>query len=59
MRKLNQAAWIVQLEKRRDAIGAERDKLREIVEECEGLEDTCNRAHEALEQAIDALSELA
>lgn len=56
---MNTKSFIKQLEKRRAAIGAERDKLREIVGEYQGLIDSCERADENLQCAIDALSELA
>ena len=52
-------AWIRELQKRRIAIGKERDKLRSLIEECEGLEDCSVRAYEAIDEAIQALSELA
>ena len=51
--------WIKELEKRRKAVGVERDKLRSLVEEYEGLEDCSVRAYEAIDEAIQALSELA
>jgi hypothetical protein len=46
------------IEKSKTKIAAERDKLRIIMSDLEGLEDTCDRGCEALEEAIDALSEL-
>lgn len=56
---MNTKLVVKQLEKRRAAIGAERDKLREIVDEFDGLLECCERADENLASAIDALSELA
>ena len=48
--------WIKVLEKRKEAIGKERDKLREFLSEVGELAETCDRAHEEIESAIDALS---
>ena len=48
-----------QLEERRVAVGVERDKLRALISEVEDLAETCERAHDALQEAIYALSELA
>ena len=50
---------IRQIEKRRDAVGKERDKLDEAIADLEGLRDTCQRAWDCLQDARDALSELA
>lgn len=49
----------VALEKRRDAIGAERDKLRELIGEWEDLADSCDTAYDCVNRAIWALSEYA
>mgnify|MGYP001614067656 CR=1 FL=1 len=46
------------LEKRRTAVGVERDKLRDLQSEVTDLEETCERAYDALGEAINALSEL-
>ena len=51
--------WIQQLEIRRRAISNERDKLRMLIEECEGLEECSIRAYESIDYAIQALSEMA
>jgi prefoldin subunit 5 len=48
---------IKQIEKRRDAIGKERDKLNEMISEMETLRDCCERAWDDLQTARDALSE--
>ena len=48
---------IRRIEKSRDAIAKERDKLEDLMEEIDNLKDTSNRAHEDLESAISALSE--
>ncbi len=50
--------WIKQIERRQKAIGAERDKLREMISELEELESTCSDAYDNLQYAIDRLSEL-
>lgn len=47
------------LEARRDAVGQERDKLQDLIDELEGLKETCERASDSLYDAIAALSELA
>lgn len=49
---------IVQLETRRKAVAKERDKLQDLKSEMDELEECCARAHDDLENAIDALSEL-
>jgi septal ring factor EnvC (AmiA/AmiB activator) len=43
----------------RKQIGKDRDKLDELIVEAEGLKECCERAHDSLESARDALSELA
>ena len=50
---------IREIEKRRDAVGAERDKLDYLIAELEGLKSSCERAWDDLQSARDALSELA
>jgi hypothetical protein len=47
------------IDKRRDAVGKERDKLDDMIGELEGLRECCDRAHDDLQHARDALSELA
>ena len=56
---MNTKQFVKQLEKRRAAIGVERDKLRKLVGEYTDLIDSCERADENISSAIDALSELA
>jgi hypothetical protein len=53
------AKMIKLIEKRRDAIGKERDKLNELIGELEALRDCCDRAWDDLQNAADALSEQA
>ncbi len=48
---------IKQLETRRDAIGRERDKLRELLSDWADLADNCDSAYEDIDHAIDALSQ--
>ena len=48
---------IKQLEKRRGAIGRERDKLRDILGEWSDLADNCDTAYEDIDHAIDTLSQ--
>jgi len=47
------------LEERQKAVGAERDKLDDVIDSLDGLRDSCDRAWDALQDARDALSELA
>jgi hypothetical protein len=51
--------WTNELEKRRDAIGLERDKLRDMLSDVMDLEEACEEAYNSLNDAIDKLSELA
>lgn len=53
------STMIKQIEKRRDAVGKERDRLDDLIGELEGLRDSCDRAWADLQSARDALSELA
>ena len=55
---MNIKSMIKEIEKRRDAIGKERDKLDNLIMELEGLRDSCDRAYDDLYAARDALSEL-
>lgn len=50
--------WIKSLEKRKTAIGKERDRLSAWLMEIDQLIETCERAYEDVQAAIDALSEL-
>ena len=49
---------IKHIEKRRDAVGKERDKLDHMIADLEGLRDCCDAAWDDLQHARDALSEL-
>lgn len=51
-------SWQRHLQRSMDKIAAERDALRETQDEIEGLIDSSTRGCEALQEAIDALSEL-
>jgi len=51
-------AMIRQIEKRRVAVGKERDKLDELIGELTQLRDNCQTAYDDLWHARDALSEL-
>jgi hypothetical protein len=53
---MNYKSIIRQIEKRRDAVGKERDKLAEMIGELEALKYTCDDAYESLDFAIEALS---
>lgn len=48
-----------ELETHRKAIAERRDKLRDLEGDIADLADCCQRAEEALQEAIEALSELA
>ena len=47
-----------ELQKSREIIGAERDKLRDIMDEFESQLENCNTAIEDLDSCIQTLSEL-
>lgn len=47
------------LERHRDRIGKERDKLRDAISDWEELERACSEAYDDIHCAIDRLSELA
>lgn len=55
----NKHQLIKALEKHRAAIGRERDALRKVVEDYNDLLESCERANEALDDAIQTLSQLA
>jgi predicted nucleic acid-binding Zn-ribbon protein len=57
--EMNHRTAIRQIEKKRKDVARVRDGLDDLIRELEGLRDSCNRAHDALEEARDALSELA
>lgn len=56
---MNERALVKQLERSRERIGKERDALRRLQEDVGALLDSTERAAEALDSAIDALSEYA
>lgn len=47
------------LERRMKEVGAIRDRIRNDLHELDSLAETCDRSYEALQLAIEALSELA
>jgi len=49
---------ITEVEKYKTRIAKQRDGLRELISEAEELIESCERGDEALETALDALSEL-
>lgn len=51
-------AWMKEIEKRKNAIAKERDKLDEAISEMEGLREDCDEAYYFLEDARDSLSKL-
>ena len=46
------------IEASKKRIAAERDKLRSLTEEVDDLEESCNKALDDLESAVESLSEL-
>ncbi len=56
--RLSEKRIIKQIEARMNAVAAQRDKLDDLISELEGLKESCTRAHDALQEARDALSEL-
>ena len=48
-----------ELEKRREAVGRERDALDDLSSEVDGLRETCQAAFDDISLAIEHLSELA
>lgn len=59
MNKRTINSWMKKIEKKREEVGLLRDKLREMQDEVAALEESCERAWDGLDSAIDALSELA
>ncbi len=57
--KINVKKVIASLERERVKISASRDRLRDLECDIQGLRDSCDRAVEDIERAVDALSELA
>lgn len=59
MRKPITKRWIEVLKKRQEEVGKVRDKLRDDLDEMEMLKETCDRAYDDMQRAVEALSELA
>ena len=55
----NAKKWKAQLQKHLEAVGKERDALRDDIGKMEDLEYCCDEAYDSLQRAVDALSELA
>jgi hypothetical protein len=51
-------AWVKQIDKRKEAIGKERDKLDDLIGEMQSLKDDMDEAFDDLLRARDALSRL-
>jgi prefoldin subunit 5 len=49
--------WIKQIEKRKEAIAKERDKLDETISEMKELRESCDEAWQLLDDARDVLSQ--
>ena len=50
--------WMKQIDKRKEAVGKERDKLDDLIGEMESLREDCDEAYDALQAARDALSQI-
>jgi ABC-type transporter Mla subunit MlaD len=48
----------VRLIKMAEKVGADRDALRQIIEDAESLVESIDRAHDLMNEAADALSEI-
>lgn len=59
MRKSTIAAIDRKLAKEQQAVGKTRDHLDEVISELSSLMESCDRAYDHLQDARDALSELA
>jgi len=57
MNKRAKAALIRRIERVKQQIAAKRDELRMIVEDAEAVLESCDRADDGLQSAVDALSE--
>lgn len=51
-------AWMKQIDKRKEAVGKERDKLDDLIGDLQSLKEDCDEAYDALQTARDALSRL-
>lgn len=59
MKKSITNRWVKVLKDRQKEVGSVRDKLRDELDEMTGLKESCERAFDDLQRAIDTLSELA
>ncbi len=57
MSKKSKISLVKQLEKAREAIGRERDKLRDMQDDVNTLFKSCEEGYQALDDAISKLSE--
>lgn len=55
---MNYKQMISKIERQKNAIGKERDKLDDLISELANLKDDCDQAYDLLEEARDALSRL-
>ena len=55
---MNKNELIKQLRKQKQVLAKDRDKFRELAHEAQELEEKCEAAIEAIESAVDSLSEL-
>lgn len=55
-RKVNN--WIKQIERRKNSVAKERDKLDAMISEMEDLREDCDEAWRLLDDARDALSRI-
>lgn len=51
-------SWMKQIDRRKEAVGKERDKLDDLIGELQSLKEDCDEAYDALQTARDALSRL-
>lgn len=51
-------SWVKQIDRRKEAVGKERDKLDDLIGELQSLKEDCDEAYDALQTARDALSRL-
>ena len=52
-------AATLELQKRRDALGAERDKLQSMIDDLTALHESCEEAIAYIEDAVQAMSRYA
>jgi uncharacterized coiled-coil DUF342 family protein len=51
-------ALMKQIDKRKDAVSKERDKIDDLIGDLQSLKEDCDEAYDALQTARDALSRL-